>query len=158
LRVVSVDFDGTLCDFDFPRIGTIKPGAKEAMIRLKELGYYIVIFSCRASRYCPDLFSCMGKYAPEFLAMKDWLDANEIPYDEIDDGTKGKPFAEFYIDDKGVRYDNNWDEVIKFVEGKNEPTELESLRKENEQLRSELYRREEAYVRLAEALAKERSD
>ena len=30
----------------------------------------------------------------------------------IDDVTWEKPRAEYYIDDKGVHFDNNWDEVL----------------------------------------------
>jgi hypothetical protein len=47
--------------------------------------------------------------------MKDWLDEHGIPYDEIDDGTRGKVHAEFYIDDKGVRFANNWEEISDLV-------------------------------------------
>jgi hypothetical protein len=47
--------------------------------------------------------------------MKMFLDANDVPYDEIDDGTKGKPFCSLYIDDKGLRFTNNWSEIADWV-------------------------------------------
>jgi hypothetical protein len=40
-----------------------------------------------------------------------FLDANDIPYDEIDDGSKGKPGALYYIDDKAIRFEDNWIDI-----------------------------------------------
>jgi hypothetical protein len=37
-----------------------------------------------------------------------FLEEHKIPYDEIDDGTKGKPLADYYIDDKAIRFTDNW--------------------------------------------------
>jgi hypothetical protein len=39
-----------------------------------------------------------------------------IPYDEVDDGTKGKPFADFYIDDKAIEFKDNWPEIAARIE------------------------------------------
>lgn len=114
-KTIVIDFDGTICDFAYPSIGAIKPGVKEALSLFRWLGYHIVISSCRTCKHHPDVFSCQGKYGKEHIEMVDWLDANEVPYDEIDDGTKGKPVADFYIDDKGVRFDNNWSEIATFI-------------------------------------------
>ena len=121
-KVIAVDFDGTCCDHEFPNIGKIKSGCKEALELFHQLGYKIIIWSCRTCSYMQDVFS-----PPEDLEcaaaidrnkvkeMKQWLDANCIHYDEIDDGTKGKPVADFYIDDKAIRFSNNWVEIGNFI-------------------------------------------
>ncbi len=94
-KVACIDFDGTLCDIDYPRIGPIKPGAKEAM-----------------SEYYGDTPFIHACERPVFKAMAEWLNDNDIEYDEIDSGNRGKVSADIYVDDKGIRYNNNWDEVM----------------------------------------------
>ncbi len=116
-KVACIDFDGTLCDIDYPRIGPIKPGAKEAMRLLRRLGYYIIISSCRScawnwSEYYGDTPFIHACERPVFKAMAEWLNDNDIEYDEIDSGNRGKVSADIYVDDKGIRYNNNWDEVM----------------------------------------------
>ncbi len=118
-RRLAIDFDGTLCDFAYPWIGPIKPGALAALTLFRKLGFYIVIYSCRTCYWDIDIFGgedgVVGINAKVALDMKAWLDENNVPYDEIDDGTKGKPTAEAYIDDKGVRYQENWPEIAAFI-------------------------------------------
>jgi len=121
-KIIAVDFDGTLCHFDYPDIGAIKPGAREALVRLKELGYYIVIYSCRSCLWSPEIFGDPDEDLYDIpnrklvKAMEKWLNEHDIPYDEIDYGQKGKPTARAYIDDKGVRFEDNWPEVVRFIE------------------------------------------
>jgi hypothetical protein len=120
-KLVAVDFDGTLCRSKYPECGPMIKGAKDALVRLRELGYLILIYSCRSSHWHYNLFGGEGipvLKRPTVEKMKKWLIEHDIPFDEIDDGSKGKPLAEFYLDDRAVRVDNNWDEVISFIESK----------------------------------------
>lgn len=118
-KLVVVDFDGTLCDFNYPGIGAVKEGARETLLLLRQLGYRIMISSCRSCSFYPEIFSPdngkMGSEATGHKAMVAWLDANNLAYDEVDDGTKGKPMADFYVDDKGIRFSDNWKEIGEFI-------------------------------------------
>lgn len=114
--VIGVDFDGTLCEEAYPKIGAVKPGAKEALTMLKALGYKIVIWTCRTCSYDFDIYGGDPKQPTlereRVIEMKNWLIANEIPFDEIDDGSRGKLSADFVIDDKAIRFENNWDAIV----------------------------------------------
>lgn len=116
---IIVDFDGTLCDFAFPGIGAPKKGAKEALAGFRRAGYYVMISSCRTSHFHYDIFG--GDPAQPTLErdkvkeMIAYLDANGIEYDEIDDGSRGKPMGALYIDDKGMRFDDNWPQIAAWV-------------------------------------------
>ena len=116
---IAVDFDGTLCDMAFPEIGAIKKDAREALTLFKTLGFKIIIWSCRTCHWDYEIYG--GDREQPTLerdrvkAMAEWLDANAIPYDEIDDGSKGKPGADLYVDDKGYRFTDNWEEIMTFV-------------------------------------------
>jgi hypothetical protein len=114
-----VDFDDTLCDGAYPAIGKVKPGAKEALSLFRKLGYRVIIWSCRCCHWDYNIYGGDPEQpVPErkhVIEMVTWLDANGIEYDEVDDGSKGKPSVDFYIDDKAIRFENNWDEIMGFV-------------------------------------------
>lgn len=119
-KIICVDFDSTICASTYPGLGPVKPGAKEAMKRLQDLGYHVVISSCRTCKHFPELYATgnglMGVHAQVHKDMVAWLGENQIPYDEVDDGTKGKVCGLLYVDDKGFRYEDNWADVVRFVE------------------------------------------
>jgi len=86
---LCVDFDGTI----YTGVG-LNPGCVEALTRLRQT-YRIAIYSARLTD-------------TERQQMKEFLDANQVPYDEI---LLPKPDADFYIDDKGVRF-TSWEKVL----------------------------------------------
>lgn len=112
---VAVDFDGTLCEWKFPEIGEAKEGAAQALQRMRDAGYSILIWSCRTSHWHYDIFGGDPEQPTldrqRVREMREWLELHHIPFDEIDDGSRGKPLADFYIDDKAVRFENNWSEI-----------------------------------------------
>lgn len=102
MKVVAVDFDGVVHDHKnkpiHSKMGPPIEGAFHALQRLRN-GYKIVIF-------------CVWASDPEKReVIAGWLRSYGMPFDEI---TNIKPHAEFYIDDKAVRF-TTWDEVLDFV-------------------------------------------
>ena len=119
-KTIVVDFDDTIAVPDYPHVKELKPGAKEALQAFRDMGFTILISSCRACAW--NWESYYGNepinHASErlaFIQMKRFLDENEVPYDILDDGTKGKPSGAFYIDDKAVRFEDNWAEIVRFI-------------------------------------------
>jgi len=95
---VCIDFDGTIVDHCFPEIGPMKDGVREALNKLHET-HDIIICSSR------------NRFGENYVnEMEDFLIENDLPYDEIDRGY-GKPHADAYIDDRGIRF-TNWKEVL----------------------------------------------
>jgi hypothetical protein len=62
------------------------PGAEEALKVLHECGYRIIIHSVRGDR--PD-------------HIREWMEYYHLPFNEI---TRVKPAADYYIDDKAIRF------------------------------------------------------
>lgn len=119
-KTICVDFDLTLCDSVYPKLGPPKDGALAAMRELKCMGFYIIVSSCRSCSWNWDLYYGDAPHVAAvdrlvFQDMVKWLQDYEVPYDLVDDGTKGKVSAHYYLDDKAVRVENNWPEVIKFI-------------------------------------------
>lgn len=103
-KTISVDFDGTIVDHEFPSIGKLKPGVKEALTKLIE-DYDIVISSCRSSH----MFGGSGNM--HFQKMCEFLAENEIPYTRVDAGNEGKVVASAYVDDRAIEFKDNWNEI-----------------------------------------------
>ena len=93
------DFDGTIVEFDFPRIGKPRWDIIKTAHELKSLGYEIVVWSGRSARAWSQDENERKILTQE---MRDFLDSIGFPYDWIDDGTNGKIPADIMIDDTGV--------------------------------------------------------
>lgn len=108
--IIAVDFDGTLVDHKFPDIGALKPGAKEALAAFKKAGHKIAIWTCRSGE--------------QERAVRVFLNENDIPFDTVNSPAPGadlgtrKIYADVYIDDKGFRFEDNWDELRRLLTGR----------------------------------------
>lgn len=110
--IVLVDFDGTLCHFSYPAMGTPIKGARYFMKGLIDRGLKPVIWSCRMSpeHYTPEeRLTSMARIAK-------WCEEHKIPYHSIDDGTHGKRLCLAYVDDRGVHANGNFDAMLRRVD------------------------------------------
>lgn len=115
-KVVVIDFDGTLCEFAFPNIGKPKPDVKQALEKLKELGYTIRIHTCGTAHRWGKEFRIL-----HIRTMEKFLEENEIPYDEIIINMD-KPIADWYIDDRAIQYKDNWLDIVQQIEREQDET------------------------------------
>ncbi|HDY86677.1 MAG TPA: hypothetical protein ENH82_01005 [bacterium] len=106
-KIAIIDFDGTLCKFEFPKVGPPEPGVKRAIERLKEKGYTIKIHSCRTAEYWGDA----NERRIHIELILKFLADNDIPYDELI-VDMDKPIADVYIDDRAIRYNGNWENIV----------------------------------------------
>jgi len=112
-KVAVVDFDDTICNpaKPWPAVGTPKKGARAALQKIRDMGFEIHILSCRTD-------SSVYKYPidrqEQVRKMEAYLDENEIPYDVV--LNKDKPVAHVYIDDRGIGFRDDWEDVVKELE------------------------------------------
>ena len=115
-----MDFDGVIAEFsdDINDFGLIIDGAVRVIKKLKELGYKIIIHTARPSNSIH--LEKLGNY----------LKGNNIVFDEINKNTDGKwksdkPLADFYIDDRALRFNKCWDDILWQAMDANEMTPVE---------------------------------
>lgn len=107
---ICVDLDGTICtirqDGETYADVRVKPGAAEMIKKLHDAGHTIVINTARnmgsTGHNVGRALKNVGKITLE------WLDKNGIIYDEI---FFGKPNADITIDDRVVRFQDNWSDM-----------------------------------------------
>ena len=105
-KKIAVDFDGTLCEYAFPKIGNQTPEQKELLellIELKKEGHKIILWTNRGDNEEYKVLSeavdwCRSK-GLEFDAVNENLpDQEKIP------GYSPKIMADYYIDDKALQF------------------------------------------------------
>jgi hypothetical protein len=96
--VLSIDFDKTIVDSDFPTIHALRENARDMINLLYDEDFYIIINTCRSGPHEKDC--------------KDFLDDHDIKYHQINqncpllcdfyDCDSRKISADIYIDDKDI--------------------------------------------------------
>lgn len=98
-KVIAVDFDGTLCENDFPRIGEAKLHVISALLQERDEGAKIILWTCREGRLLIE--------AQEWCLKQGlWFDAiNEsIPeWRSVYENSPRKIGASEYWDDRAVK-------------------------------------------------------
>lgn len=108
--IIAIDFDGTIVEHEYPAIGPLKEGAVKALRAFQKAGHKIAIWTCRKGE--------------EERELRQFLIQNKIPFDTINTPIPGfdlatrKIFADIYIDDKAMTFEENWDEIRKLLTGK----------------------------------------
>ena len=104
---ICIDLDGVICELR--RTGQTyanmdpKPGAVEAIKKMRAAGHEIIIYTARHMKTCNgDVNKVIARQGKVTL---DWLERHEVEFDEIH---FGKPWADVYIDDNAVRF-TSWE-------------------------------------------------
>jgi len=100
---IVFDLDGTICrhkklDQSYSTVLPID-GMPELLKELADLGHYIIIHTARNMRTYNGNLSDIKKYQEPVIL--DWLKKHNITYHEL---VIGKPWADIYIDDRGLRF------------------------------------------------------
>ena len=111
-KTIAVDLDGVIFEYDdwkgIDYYGKPVEGVKKSLRYLKySLGYRIEIYTTRMNK------EINKGYSKTQLRRKitNALLTHKIPFDGI---CLAKPIAEFYIDDRAIRF-KNWKSTIRFI-------------------------------------------
>lgn len=97
--IFAVDFDGTLCRHDFPRIGHGNQGLIEKLIEVRRNGSKLILWTCRHGEYLRAAVEWCKERGLEFDAVND--DLPEV-VESFGSEKSRKVFANFYIDDRNM--------------------------------------------------------
>lgn len=102
---VCLDLDGVLAYYDGwiseTHIGHPNPEGVKLAKMLRDADMRIIVDTCRLN-HCWE--GC--DYVASEKLIRQWLKDNDIPFDEL--WTRGgKPFADIYVDDRGVHFPSN---------------------------------------------------
>lgn len=101
-RIIAVDFDGTLCTNDFPRIGKPNMELIERLRDMRENGDKLILYTMRENILLQNALNACKEWGLEFDGANDNLD--EIV--EAFQANPRKVFANIYIDDHNAKDDD----------------------------------------------------
>jgi predicted mannosyl-3-phosphoglycerate phosphatase (HAD superfamily) len=110
--IIAIDFDGTIVEHKYPEIGELLPNAKEVINELYDLGYTIIIWTCRSNQ---------NSSSDDLEKMVLFLKENGIKFNYVNKnepfiwGCKPKIYADIYIDDRGVFWEPDWLKIRKRI-------------------------------------------
>lgn len=102
--IFAIDFDGTIVEHEYPRIGEERLDALFTMKNLQDAGHQIVIWTCRCGEDLASVvnwFKLVGFEPDGYNANPDGLPGFGIP----------KIYADVYLDDRNFPPFKDWQEV-----------------------------------------------
>lgn len=105
--IIAVDFDGTIVEHKYPRIGKTKLFAFETLKQLQKQGHQLILWTYRAGKEL--------KYAVEFCKKNgiEFYAVNKNYQEEIfnENNISRKIYADIYIDDRNIGGFLGWSKI-----------------------------------------------
>ena len=118
--IIAVDFDGTIVEDKYPKIGKLRENAIEVLKKLQEEGHYIILWTCRDGSELEEavLFLNENGFVPDKIN-----DHSDRMIELYPNSKSKKVYADIYIDDRNFSsYCNdmflNWKFIYKAILGK----------------------------------------
>jgi 2-hydroxy-3-keto-5-methylthiopentenyl-1-phosphate phosphatase len=117
--VIAVDFDGTLCEFAFPKIGEQTEKQKELMsllIEMRNQGHKLILWTNRGD----------NEEYPVLTEAIEWCKEKGLEFYTVNEkklsGPSPKIMADFYIDDKALKWADvtSQSDTLNFLHSKTE--------------------------------------
>lgn len=96
--IIAVDFDGTIVEDKYPNIGKINPGVVKDLIRCKNKGDKLILWTCRTGKLLRQAVEYCKLAGLEFDAVNENLPETIKQFG----GDTRKVYAHQYIDDRSI--------------------------------------------------------
>ena len=116
---IAVDFDGTIVENAYPRIGKTRIFAFETLKKLAEDGHRLILWTYRHGKHLEEAVEFCRENGIEFYAV------NQSFPEEIYDNTQSrKILADIFIDDRNIGGVLGWGEVYQILTDEKSPASL----------------------------------
>lgn len=92
---IAVDFDGTIVEHEYPKIGEEKLFAIETLKQIQKQGHQLILWTYRTGSELNDAVEYCKKRGLEFYAIN-----KNYPEEKFEDNTPRKLSADLFIDDR----------------------------------------------------------
>ncbi len=110
--IIAVDFDGTIVESRYPKIGKPMMFAFETLKRLQDEGYVLILWTYRSGKYLDEAVEFCKDHGIEFYAVN-----NSYPEEEYDSSISRKIAADIFIDDRNIGGFVGWGKVHQLLVG-----------------------------------------
>ena len=105
-KIIAIDFDGTIVEDNYPKIGSEQLFAFSTMKKLEEQGHRLILWTVRTSDKLDEAVAFCKKNGIEFYAVN-----KNYPEEILDTKTARKIYADIFIDDRKVGGFIGWGKV-----------------------------------------------
>ncbi|GHV58495.1 hypothetical protein FACS1894182_11070 [Bacteroidia bacterium] len=108
---IAVDFDGTIVEHEYPKIGKPIPFALDVLRKLQQEEHHkLVLWTMREGRLLQDAVDYCEQNGVHFYAYN-----KNYPEEEFKDGDPRKIAADIYIDDRNIGGLLDWGTIYKIL-------------------------------------------
>jgi hydroxymethylpyrimidine pyrophosphatase-like HAD family hydrolase len=107
---IAVDFDGTIVEHEYPKIGKVRPFAFQTLKMLQEKGHLLVLWTYRSGRLLDEAVEFCRENGVEFYAVN-----SDYPGQVFDETMSRKIDCDYYIDDRNIGGLPSWGEIYHFL-------------------------------------------
>jgi hydroxymethylpyrimidine pyrophosphatase-like HAD family hydrolase len=108
--IIAIDFDGTIVEEAYPKIGKPMLFAIETIHKLQAEGHRLILWTYRSSQKLQEAVAFCEKNGIEFYAVN-----KNYPEEEFDGEISRKIHADLFIDDRNVGGFLGWTEIHKLI-------------------------------------------
>lgn len=109
--IIAVDFDGTIVEDAYPKIGKPMLFAFESMEQLQSQGHRLVLWTYRTGKSLEEAVEFCRQNGIEFYAVNSSFEEEEFSEDK----QSRKIHADIFIDDRNLGGFPGWGEVIQII-------------------------------------------
>ena len=121
-NTIAVDFDGTIVDDEYPKIGKAKLFAFDTLVKLQENGHRLILWTYRTGKSLEDAVQFCADNGIIFYAVN-----KSFPEEEFDPNYSRKINADYFIDDRNIGGFIGWGRISQLLIG--EPQSQPNLKK-----------------------------
>jgi hydroxymethylpyrimidine pyrophosphatase-like HAD family hydrolase len=104
--IIAIDFDGTIVDDAYPKVGKPKLFAIETLKKLQQDGHRLILWTYRSGTTLDDAVAFCKNKGINFYAVN-----KSFPEEQFDDTKSRKIHADLFIDDRNIGGFIGWGEV-----------------------------------------------
>ena len=116
---IAVDFDGTIVEHNYPRIGKEKPFAFATLRALQAEGNRLILWTARDGKLLDEAVAFCKENGVTFFAVNSNYPPNSL-FGDRREGLSSKISADVYIDDRNLGGLPEWGQIYEMIHGKRE--------------------------------------
>lgn len=106
--IIAVDFDGILCENQFPEIGAPNYNMISTIRQCIDGGHEVILWTTRVEKELESAISWCEDYGLHFCAVNDNAPSNKKKYEDVYTESPKKIYADMYIDDHSIEFLDNY--------------------------------------------------
>ena len=122
--IIAIDFDGTVVEDEYPKIGKPMVFAFETLTKLQEDGHRLILWTYRSGKRLKEAVVFCKENGIEFYAVNE-----SYEQEEFNEGISRKINADIFVDDRNIGGFIGWGEVYHKITNEPLPTPKQTKKK-----------------------------